>query len=126
VLRDQAPEKVFAEVKHKRRYLQAVVESEFKLVREYRFARKAMDEPSADYNNLPELFAERTHRTESRLFDLARDPAETTDLSRVRPDVRTDLESRLDHWWQGLARRASSTRAIEDDMIRRLEALGYL
>jgi arylsulfatase A-like enzyme len=126
LLRDPAPARVFAEVKHKRRYLQAVVEPGFKLVREYRFARKPDGESSSDYNNLQELFAERPHRTESRLYDLRQDPAEMTDVARVRSDVREELESALEHWWQGLARRASSTRAIEDDMIRRLEALGYL
>jgi arylsulfatase A-like enzyme len=126
VLRDPAPGRVFAEVKHKRRYLQAVVEDEFKLVREYRFARRPQTEASSDYNNLPELFADRAYRTEARLFDLRRDPGETTDLARVRSDVRREAESTLDHWWQGLSRRTSSTRAIEDDMIRRLEALGYL
>ncbi|MCA9752123.1 MAG: sulfatase-like hydrolase/transferase, partial [Gemmatimonadetes bacterium] len=122
-----APDRVFAEVKHKRRYLQCVVNGDHKLIRETKFER-APDHASGqgDYNNLQDLFASRPHRTKTRLFDLAHDPGETRDLSHREKDRAEELGGMLDAWWQGLERRGSDTRAIEEDMIRRLESLGYL
>lgn len=118
-------EHVFSEVKHKRRYRQAVRDARWKLVRS-RFFRRAGDGSAEDYNNLEELLSGREHRTELRLFDLQEDPRELTDLSAAHPAVTARLEAVLDAWWRDRRTHGRNVRAIEEDMIRRLEALGYL
>jgi arylsulfatase A-like enzyme len=118
---------VFSEVKHKRRYEQAIRGRRWKLIRRFRFAGDPeAPDGSGDYNNLDALFAGRPYRVEHRLFDLGRDPAETLDRSGAEPDVSTRLAAALDDWWNRLSRHGAEPRDVEEDLIRRLEALGYL
>jgi arylsulfatase A-like enzyme len=123
-----AREHVFSEVKHKRRYQQSVRGRRWKLVREYRFRRDRESNGSgaSDYNNLVALFAERPYRSESRLYDLQADPAEARDRFEAEPEVARRLESALDGWWVHLVSHRAAPHHMEEDMIRRLEALGYL
>lgn len=125
---ESAPAFVFSEVKHKRRYRQAVTDGRWKLVRTWIFD-KAMDEKGEtrmDTNNLEELFAARERRVEHELYDLDRDPGERTDRSGDDEVNRQRLEAALDRWWEGRQPMGNNTRALEDELIRRLEALGYL
>lgn len=126
LLQEPAPAWVFAEVKHKRRYEQAITDGRWKLVRQYRFARGDSAESRSDYNDLPRLFADRPYRVERRLHDLATDPFERADLALEEPETAARLATHLDTWQARLPRRGVDARQIEADMIRRLEALGYL
>ncbi|GJM45386.1 MAG: sulfatase [Gemmatimonadota bacterium] len=128
LLAEPSPPFVFAEVKHKRRYRQAVTDGRWKLVRTYIFERELDDQgrSAADTNNLEELFADRPRRVERELYSLERDPGERRDLARVEPEAMKRLEAALDRWWEGRSPRGQHTRALEEELIRRLEALGYL
>jgi len=126
LLNGAGAEHVFSEVKHKRRYHQAVRDRRYKLIRSYFFRRAKESDAAEDYNNLDALFADRPFRQERRLYDLRRDPAETENLAAVRPDVADRLESVLEEWWRGLKRHRTDSLDLEAVMIRRLEALGYL
>ncbi|NNE43888.1 MAG: sulfatase-like hydrolase/transferase [Gemmatimonadetes bacterium] len=122
-----APTEAFAEVKHKRRYHQAIVTERWKLTRSFVFDKRTA--PGEDYNNLGELFAERSHRCERRLFDLTKDPGEQRDLVTEAPGTAMELEERLTRWWESLVRRTPSPdddQDMDEALIRRLEALGYL
>jgi len=123
--RDPSRDHAFSEVKHKRRYLQAIRGRRWKLVRQFRFARDS-NAGQSDYNNLDALFADRPYTVEHVLFDLREDPAETTDRFAAEPEVAHGLVTELDTWWGGLSVRGQTPRALEDQLIRRLEALGYL
>ncbi len=64
----------------------------------------------------------------ARLFDLARDPEERTDVAATRPDVATELASKLAEHRRKLAAAPSLAPAkveVSGDMQKRLEALGY-
>jgi arylsulfatase A-like enzyme len=125
----QTPRHTFSEVKHKRRYQQSVHEGRYKLTRSYRFRKALMENgtsPPEDYNNLHELFAERPFVCERRLYDLEEDRLEMRNLAEVRPEVADRLEAELERWWGGLKSYQSNVHDLEDEMIRRLEALGYL
>lgn len=67
-----------------------------------------------------------------RLFDLARDPAATRDLSRTRPDDCERLRSMIEAWLRDGARRAAAADGVgeggtgEDDALRLLRRLGYV
>jgi arylsulfatase A-like enzyme len=119
----------FSEVKHKRRYHQSIHTGRWKLIRSF-FFRKAEGDGSGDddYNNLGDLFESRAFRTQRMLFDLANDPAETRDRFADRPELADRLETALDVWWERLRPRPrnESSQEMEAELIRRLEALGYL
>jgi arylsulfatase A-like enzyme len=62
------------------------------------------------------------------LFDLLRDPRETTNLSLMRPDIASRLHASLEAIARGLrpqANRASRSR-LDDEQLRKLRDLGYL
>ncbi len=118
---------IFSEVKHKRRYRQAVTRGRHKLIRSYRFRRAEDGDSRSDYNQLDDLFACRTHQIERHLYDLDSDPGELTDLSSLQPDRVLELENLLDHWWRALPRMAHGVAEdLDVDVIRRLKALGYM
>jgi arylsulfatase A-like enzyme len=118
---------VFSEVKHKRRYHQSIRGSRWKLVRRARFSRDpAANGTGDDYNNLDVLFAERPYRLDHQLFDLSADPTETDNRFSAEPEIAASLTAALDDWWSGLAPRGAAAQDLEEQMIRRLEALGYL
>lgn len=118
---------VFAEVKHKRRYLQAVRHGRHKLVRNFRFARDPGGEDAGDYNNLDELLCDRPHEVHDELYDLASDPAERSDVAALEPETKRALLHELDDWWCGLRRLATGGRRdLSIEVIRQLKALGYL
>jgi arylsulfatase A-like enzyme len=62
------------------------------------------------------------------LFDLAKDPGETVDVSAERPDVLADLAARLRAWMRaGEAERGTAQeRSIDEDLREQLGGLGYL
>ncbi|HMB68941.1 MAG TPA: sulfatase-like hydrolase/transferase [bacterium] len=117
----------FSEVKHKRRYHQSIHTGRWKLIRSF-FFRKSDDGNGDDYNNLGDLFENRAFRTQRALFDLSRDPGETRDRFADRPELADRLETALDVWWERLRPRPKneSAQEMEAELIRRLEALGYL
>lgn len=118
---------VFSEVKHKRRYHQSIHTGNWKLIRSFFFRRDEEDPSRADYNNLAELFEDRPYRCQRVLFDLQRDPGETRDVFGTFPEMADRLEVALDAWWQEIQpRREEGARDMETELIRRLEALGYL
>lgn len=62
------------------------------------------------------------------LYDLERDPRETTDVSQQHPEVAARLGSELDRWTAELdavARREPESQR-SDDTLERLRALGYI
>ncbi len=67
------------------------------------------------------------HGPRPELYDLDADPDELHDLSEERPDearrMRDHLEAFLGRW---AVEGVSSTEAIDDEVRRRLESLGYL
>lgn len=117
----------FSEVKHKRRYHQSLHTGRWKLIRSF-FFRRTEDGHGDDYNNLGDLFENRAFRTQRMLFDLANDPAETRDRFADHPELADRLETALDVWWERLRPRPRNegAQAMEAELIRRLEALGYL
>ncbi|MGQ0723326.1 MAG: sulfatase family protein [Candidatus Eiseniibacteriota bacterium] len=123
---DDGPREAFSEVKHKRRYHQAVRSGRWKLIRSFVF-RRAEDGAAADYNNLGALFAERAYHTERRLYDVEVDPGERRNLLATFPETVARLELILDRWWGELRlREDDESRDLDAELIRRLEALGYL
>lgn len=62
------------------------------------------------------------------LFDLARDPAEREDLASRDPATREHLASILEAWLSTLRAPAApaATEALDPEMLRELEGLGYL
>ena len=117
----------FSEVKHKRRYHQSLHTGKWKLIRSF-FFRKSDDGNGADYNNLGDLFENRAFRTQRLLFDLTKDPGEKRDRFADHPELADRLETALDVWWERLRPRPKNedAREMEAELIRRLEALGYL
>lgn len=124
---DAPAARAFSEVKHKRRYHQSLHTGRWKLIRSF-FFRKSDDGDSADYNNLGDLFENRAFRTQRKLFDLANDPDETRDRFADYPELADRLETTLDVWWERRRPRPKreDTQEMEAELIRRLEALGYL
>jgi len=62
-----------------------------------------------------------------RLYDLAADPGETTDVSADNPSVVDDLEGALDDWLDSFEHAdADESVTISEDRQARLEQLGYL
>lgn len=122
----ERPRRAFSEVKHKRRYHQSVRSGRWKLIRSFVFQRSE-DASATDYNNLGALFAERPYRTERKLFDVEMDSAETRDLLTTFPETAARLELALDGWWAELRlREDGAEQDLDAELIRRLEALGYL
>jgi arylsulfatase A-like enzyme len=117
----------FSEVKHKRRYHQSIHTGRWKLIRSF-FFRKSDSGQGDDYNNLGDLFENRAFRTQRALFDLTKDPGETRDRFADHPELADRLETALDVWWERLRPRPRNedSREMEAELIRRLEALGYL
>jgi len=128
LLSETPPAYVYSEVKHKRRYRQAVTDGQWKLIRTFRFEREADADGHArpDTNNLEELFDSRPYRMELALFDLRADARERDNVFAREPDVADRLTAALDRWWEGRTPRGQHTRELEEELIRRLEALGYL
>lgn len=64
----------------------------------------------------------------AQLYDLARDPGETTNLARKRPEVTQRLARSLAAWWNGLGGPPVEVKTNELDpkLRERLKALGYL
>jgi hypothetical protein len=58
------------------------------------------------------------------LFDLARDPAETTDVGSANPEVLGRLSAELDRWVEGLPKPRSGELDAED--LEALRQLGYI
>ncbi|MEM1179393.1 MAG: sulfatase-like hydrolase/transferase [Acidobacteriota bacterium] len=67
------------------------------------------------------------HGPRPELYDLARDPRELEDLIATEPDIARDLERRLEGF---IADNAVSdidaSVALDEESVRRLQALGYL
>ena len=61
-----------------------------------------------------------------RLFDLARDPGEQTDLSRERPEQVEALRRLVDAWGGGGSAAPNERLELSDEERERLESLGYL
>jgi arylsulfatase A-like enzyme len=123
---DDGARAAFSEVKHKRRYHQSVRSGRWKLIRSFVF-RRGENGAAGDYNNLGTLFAERAYHTERHLYDVEVDPGEHRDLLSTFPETAARLELSLDRWWGGLRLREDyESRDLDAELIRRLEALGYL
>ena len=62
------------------------------------------------------------------LYDLAGDPAETTNLFPTRPDLARGLIEELEAWERGLAEKRIATQEAEYDetTLQRLRGLGYV
>jgi arylsulfatase A-like enzyme len=62
------------------------------------------------------------------LYDLAGDPAETTNLFPTRPDLARSLIEELEAWERGLAEKRIETQEAEYDetTLQRLRGLGYV
>ncbi|MCH2173101.1 sulfatase-like hydrolase/transferase [Myxococcota bacterium] len=65
------------------------------------------------------------------LYDLARDPGEGHDLSKLSPERVTDFQRRVDEWlaWESSWREGAEpipSRQLPDDAVDALRALGYL
>lgn len=63
---------------------------------------------------------------ETALIDLVTDPGETRDTSLDRPDVRAELQERIDVLARALAGARREDRGLSEDEAARLESLGYL
>jgi arylsulfatase A-like enzyme len=62
---------------------------------------------------------------EYRLFDLARDPSEQTDLSAGRSEALAALSERLDRFLAN-ERAEAPVRSLSEEEIEKLRSLGYL
>ncbi len=63
----------------------------------------------------------------AELYDLRRDPGETTDISAAEPELRARLLGELRAWAAGLdASAASELRSSDTESLERLRALGYV
>jgi hypothetical protein len=61
------------------------------------------------------------------LYDLSRDPGETTDRSEEEPDVISEFERRREEYLNSLPAPPSATGSIESEGMRdHLQSLGYL
>ncbi|NNE09357.1 MAG: sulfatase-like hydrolase/transferase [Gemmatimonadetes bacterium] len=117
---------VFAEVKHKRRYLEAAITKRFKAIRNTRF-KKNPGAGREDYNNLRELLSSRKRSTGFELYDLVSDPAELENLADRNPEMRRTLEASLDDWRSQVRDAlAAESGSVDEEIIRRLEKLGYM
>lgn len=69
-------------------------------------------------------------RGDHRLYDLAADPNELTNVIEALPVIASEFESRMVQWWSGqapyVARQAKDSRAIDDDSLESLRSLGYI
>lgn len=64
-----------------------------------------------------------------KLYELSRDPTESTDLSRQRPDVALALSDSLARWRAGLPPLPVDLKdspAMDAELIERLRSLGYI
>jgi hypothetical protein len=51
-------------------------------------------------------------RKQWQLFDVQKDPGETTDLAAMHPDVMKQLDAAYDEWWQSLQPHLVNENAI--------------
>jgi arylsulfatase A-like enzyme len=60
------------------------------------------------------------------LYDLERDPKESTDLSRARPKLVDELSGLMQQFFAKPVRESASTLKLDTEVIERLQALGYV
>lgn len=60
------------------------------------------------------------------LYDLNDDPGETQNLINDDPETAAQLATRLEQWLDKFAAEAYEETAVDEEIIRRLEALGYI
>jgi len=62
------------------------------------------------------------------LYDLSRDPSETSNLVAVEPEIARSLTERLETWERSLEDKRIETRQAEYDeaTLQRLRGLGYV
>ena len=72
--------------------------------------------------------SKRSGKPSEELYNLADDPGETVNLVEAHPKIVSELSQLLEAWRKSQARVASGKgpSTADEDVMRRLEALGYV
>lgn len=68
----------------------------------------------------------RTAGAGEELYDVEKDPLDTTDLAADRPEAAAELAARLDAWLDATEESQGEAAVRDDDADERLKALGYV